>query len=198
VSLSWPALPRVPLAPGGALCEAFSALGIRDFREAARWVHELPYGRNADRGDWRLVLRERRGTCSTKHALLAALAAEASVPVELTLGLYLMNERNTPGVGPVLRSHGLRELPEAHSYLVCEGRRVDVTRSGVAPAEGAVFLREERISPEQIGDYKVAWHRRLLREWVERQEPPLALGWQQVWELREQCIRALERLDPGA
>lgn len=58
-----------------------------------------------------------KGTCSTKHALLACLAQEQGIPLELTLGIYEMNERNTPGTGRVLARHGLDALPEAHCYL---------------------------------------------------------------------------------
>ena len=62
------------------------------------------------------VLTEGCGTCSSKHALLAGLAAAQRLPVALMLGIYLMNERNTPGIGPVLARYGLAEIPEAHCF----------------------------------------------------------------------------------
>src|SRR5215211_5446739 len=34
----------------------FAALGLGSYREAARYVRSLPYGRNTDRSDWLLVL----------------------------------------------------------------------------------------------------------------------------------------------
>ena len=52
-------LPDFLLGPTG-LAEGFAALGIRDYRAAARHVWELPYGRNSDRTDWRLLLEEGR------------------------------------------------------------------------------------------------------------------------------------------
>jgi len=51
------------------------------------------------------VLNERRGPCSTKHALLKALADEQGLPIRLMLGIYEMNARNTPGIGRVLEEH---------------------------------------------------------------------------------------------
>ncbi len=108
------ALPDFRLRPDGEVASGFAALGLNDFRAAACHVRDLPYGRNSDRSDNGLVLDEARGTCSTKHELLAALAREHEAPVELKLGIYLMNGRNTPGVGPVLSSYGLDDLPEAH------------------------------------------------------------------------------------
>jgi len=91
---SWLALPDAPLRPAGPITAEFVARDIPDFRAAGRHLHHLPYGRNSDRSAFRLVLPEGRGTCSTKHALLAELAREQSLPVVLTLGIYEMHERN--------------------------------------------------------------------------------------------------------
>ena len=52
---------------------------------AVTYIRRLPYGRNTDRSDILRVLREGKGTCSTKHALLACLAQEQGIPLELTL-----------------------------------------------------------------------------------------------------------------
>ena len=40
---------------------------------------------------FRSVLSAGKGTCSTKHALLAAVASEQNIPVALTLGIYEMH-----------------------------------------------------------------------------------------------------------
>ena len=140
-----------------------------------------------DRSDWRLVLKEGRGTCSTKHALLADLARENLRHVVLLLGVYDMDEGNTPGVGAVLERHSLPCVPEAHCYLAHEGARVDLTREegGAGQAEG--FLHEEQIEPHQIGEYKVRAHREFVRRWAAERglDPEL------VWQAREECIAAL-------
>lgn len=190
---SWDALPEATLKPAGPVTGDFVALGVGDFRAAGRSLQALPYGRTGDRADFRGVLREGRGTCSTKHALLAALAHEQRLPVVLTLGIYLMHERNTPGVGAVLTPHGMAAIPEAHCYLTYDGRRVDVTRTGAEPSEPiAEFFHEEAIVPAQIGDHKVAVHRAFLLTWV-AERPDLAGGrsFEDVWRIREACIAAL-------
>ena len=187
---SWDALPVKKLAASGEVSAQFIALGTNDFRSTARYVHQLPYGRNADRADFRLVLRERRGTCSTKHALLAALAIEQQLPVRLTLGIYEMDERNTPGVGAVLETYAMAFMPEAHCYLTYDGLRIDVTREVASPKESiARFLHEETIAPVQIGDYKVGMHQRWMQDWVRRAMPNR--DWKDVWKIREECIAAL-------
>ena len=180
-------LPGFAFDAGRPLGQRFAALGLGDYREAARHVRGLPYGRTSDRSDWRLVLEEGRGTCSTKHALLAELASENGRPVSLVLGVYEMDGANTPGVGAVLKEHGLPSVPEAHCYLVHEGTRVDVTREAEAAEPIAGLLHEEEIEPGQIGAYKFEAHRRFVGRWSEGR----GLDPGRVWRAREECIAAL-------
>jgi hypothetical protein len=180
-------LPSFALDAGRPLGRRFAALGLGGYRVAAAHVRGLPYGRNSDRSDWRLVLEEGRGTCSTKHALLAELARENGRHVALVLGVYEMDEANTPGVGAVLKKHGLPSVPEAHCYLAHEGGRVDVTREAEAAEPIAGFLHEEEIEPGQIGGYKVEAHRDFVGRWAEGR----GLDLERVWRAREECIAAL-------
>jgi hypothetical protein len=190
---SWDVLPPAVLQPAGPVSLEVIARGVADFRAAGRYLGALPYGRTMDRADFRAVVREGRGTCSTKHALLATLAHEQDLPAALTLGIYRMHERNTPGVGAVLARYGLTFLPEAHCYLTYAGRRVDITRSGVEAAEPITeLLHEETIVPEQIGDYKVSLHRRYLERWAAAgAEGAGPRAFEDLWRIREACIAAL-------
>ena len=182
---------RHRIADRGEISREFLAKGLTDMASAVAYIRRLPYGRNTDRGDFRRVLREGKGTCSTKHALLARLAQEQGIPLELTLGIYEMNERNTPGIGRVLARYGLDAVPEAHCYLKYGNCRLDVTRAVSVQAEPVrTWLWEENIRPDQIGEYKVSLHQAFIRSWAARQRPPLV--WERVWRIREECIRALE------
>ena len=154
-------MPNFDLNFDAEVAREFLRRGLKDFHAALNYVWRLPYGRNSNRADFNLVLCERRGTCSTKHALLAALAGEQKQSLFLTLGIYEMNAENTMGVGAVLDVYGLKKLPEAHCYLTYQTKRIDVTR---LPKEGTTavsqkmienFLYEEQIEPEQIGSYKI-------------------------------------------
>src|SRR3954453_14970673 len=93
--LSWDALPMSWLSPRGEISEAFMRRGVEDPRGAGRILQSLRYGRNASPGHPLCVLSESRGTCSTKHALLARLAVEQDQPIHLALGIYEMCEANT-------------------------------------------------------------------------------------------------------
>jgi hypothetical protein len=74
-----------PLARDGRITRMFRAANVDD-RGAARHLRRLPYGRIANREEFWRVLSERRGTCITKHALLAELCGEQGIEVQLTLG----------------------------------------------------------------------------------------------------------------
>ena len=184
-------LPRFPLDAPGPVTSLFLPLGIRDFQNAARHVWRLPYGRISDRMKVWLVLPERRGTCTTKHALLTELAAEHGVDVRLTLGIYEMSERNTPGVGAILDPHHLAFIPEAHCYLTYAGRRIDITRTVAGASPIDTLLHEERITPAQIGDYKITLHRRFLADWLARDPMAGGRSLEEIWGIREQCIAAM-------
>ena len=188
-------LPIGPIRDRGPVSAAFLGLRIDDFRRAARYVRDLPYGRNAAASDILAVLSERKGTCSTKHALLKALAGEQGLPIRLMLGIYEMDACNTPGIGHVLEEHRLPCIPEAHCYLVHQDRRIDITRSlddrDSEPI--AAFLIEEEITTGQIGEYKRRWHQAFMRQWLHRRAR-LDFDLDQLWRIREQCIAALSRI----
>lgn len=183
-------LPEFDLDPALPVTSSVIDRGVGSFQEAAEYIRDLPYGRNSDRADYRLVMPEGRGTCSTKHALMAALALEHGVSVSLVLGLYEMSGLNTPGVGATLKSYGLESIPEAHCYLRYGKNRIDLTRNVEAPETIGYFLHEENISPEDIGEYKVELHQRLLMQWADKQKR----GFSEIWTAREECIRAIELL----
>jgi hypothetical protein len=192
---SWESLVPCGLRPGGAVSTAFLSLARADLRAAGQYVCELAYGRNSDPDDPLVVLTERRGTCSTKHALLRRLSIEQGIDLVLVLGIYEMTERNTPGVGSVLQRHGLKALPEAHCYLRAGDERIDVTtrceRSHVEPISH--FLHEEEIGPSQITLYKIDVHKSFLQQWITEKRGLGELSLASIWAIREECIAALSQ-----
>jgi hypothetical protein len=184
-------LPEQELVLASDVSAAFRARGCHTFRDAARLVWTLPYGRNADRADYRLVLVEGRGTCSTKHALLAALAVEQKIAIELRLGIYEMTDANTPGVGRVLDGAGLPAIPEAHCWLRHLGVDFDLAMPpGLWIGATRSFLHEETIGPDQIGTYKARVHGRFLADWLARQNRA-NMTLNDAWRIREACIAIL-------
>lgn len=190
---SWDVFSPTPFTTGGNITTAFLRYGVLDYKAAARYVSQLPYGRNGEVAVTTAVLHEGCGTCSTKHALLRRLAAEQGLDIVLVLGIYEMNQQNTPAVGPVLERYGLSSLPEAHCYLRVDENRVDVThdRKKGQSTPMLVFRHEEDIAPEQIGDYKIELHRRFMSRWMAETDAGVGRSLDEVCRIREECIRVL-------
>jgi hypothetical protein len=167
------------------------AEGISNWDELTKFVQALPYGRNANRADLSLVLKEKQGTCSSKHAFLKKVAELNHIPdVKLIIGLYRMNNKNTPKIGTELIDNNLEYVPEAHCYLKLNNQRIDFTSlsSDINNLIGDV-IEEQEISPEQVNEYKVQYHQAFVREWITREQIPFTF--EEVWKVREQCIANL-------
>lgn len=182
----------IPPAPLGAgpISRALREQGCLTLVDAARVAWMTPYGRNGDPADPLCVLYEGRGTCSTKHRLVHLAARESGVDARLVAGIFLMHARNTPRVGPVLASRGLPAVPEAHCYLLHDGKRIDLTLPSSRSAALRVEVLEERVvEPSFLGAEKDAWHRAFVERWLRAEGLKHAVD--EAWDAREACIRAL-------
>lgn len=168
---------------------AFRALGINDFTAACAYVQALPYGRNANRTDFMLVLEEGKGTCSSKHALLAFLADENKVSeVELIVGIFLMSAETHPKLAPFFEGKSYQALPEAHCYLRYKGERYDYTdMSNTMERITPKIIREQRAEPQQVAEWKPMIHKHYIDGWLKR-NPQIGLTTAEIWNEREVCI----------
>jgi hypothetical protein len=161
-----------------------------NWQETINFVKQIPYGRNANREDFSLVISENKGTCSSKHAYLKDFASKNNIPnVQLIIGIYKMNEANT-NIGKILSNNTIDYIPEAHCYLKIDGKTVDVT-SKDADFEKikADLLEEIEIEPYQVADFKVNYHQKFIKNWLN--ESNSAISFEKIWEIREKCIQKL-------
>lgn len=182
------------IKPAGIISGKFLDMDIRDFDNAAQFIRHLPYSRNTDKNNLLTVFTDRCGTCSTKHALLKQLATENNrADLRLILSIFKMNSRNTPEIAVTLTKHGLEYIPEAHTYLKYQDRIIDHTKPSFDPLTyESDILEELEIEPSQITDFKVAYHKAFLEEWLER-NPSIPYSTDELWTIREQCIRDLAK-----
>ena len=156
-------------------------------------VRNLPYGRNSNRKDLSLVWKEQKGTCSSKHAFLKHVADLNTIPnIELILGIYKMTESNTRKIGAILTRNGLDYILEAHCYLKQDGKRFDYTsqNSDIKKIENDI-LEEQIISPSQVVDFKVNFHKNYIRQWIINDK--ILMSFNEVWAIREKCISNLSQ-----
>jgi hypothetical protein len=162
-----------------------------NFEELIDKVKNLPYGRNANRYDFSLVLSENKGTCSSKHAFLKDYADKNEIEnVKLYIGIFRMNEVNTPKLGDLLSRNMIEYIPEAHCYLKINQIPVDATTSdSFYDKIKQDILEEIEIIPNQVSDFKVEYHKAFLKKWIT--ETNQNNTFEEIWEIREQCIEKL-------
>ena len=184
--------PNFDIKSTGRISKEFVDRNILTFNQATLFVKELAYGRNADKNNLASVFADNCGTCSTKHALIKRLADENNFEtVKLIVGLFRMNKINTPEISATLLQNNLEFIPEAHCYLKIEELILDLTKINSKPTDFLDDLIEEiEISPEQITEYKVNYHKNYLVTWLDNNKQ-INLSLNDIWKIREQCIQDL-------
>lgn len=180
-------LPNNPLTES-PIANIFLAKGITTFNGATQYIATLPYARVSDPSNLISVLSEKQGTCSSKHALIAALAAEQDIDVTLVIGIYMMNQNNTPGVGSVLEQTGIKEIPEAHCFLEVGEQVFDFTgiSFGSTPIE---FYERYTVKPQELHKLKPSLHKAAIKNWAQKTKNTESES--DLWKIREQCIQAI-------
>ena len=179
--------PNFTIKPNGPISRASLNMGLNNFQEACEFIKSLRYQRISVRSNLLLVLEEKRGTCSSKHAFLKKLAEENTVNnIDLIIGIYKMTATNTPGLEGILPEN-ISFIPEAHAYLVFNNHRFDFTRANIKPLKDEDILEEVYISADAMGHKKEQLHKDFLRKWCNGNE----VEFNEIWKIRESCIERL-------
>jgi len=124
---SYDKLPDAEINPVGELSIKFLDLGIKTFRRACDYVHTIDYGYNTNYDDKMIFFKEKKGTCTTKHAVIAGLAEELEIPLYKHVCIYKFTEDITTGVDEILKKFKIPYIPMVHCFLVYESYRFDLT-----------------------------------------------------------------------
>src|SRR6187402_1523103 len=175
-----------------ALTQQIHVLGINSWEDLLIYVKNIPYGRNANREDLSLVLKENKGSCSSKHAFLKEVANLNKIPnIKLIIGIYKMNENNTK-IGTILSDNNIDFIPEAHCYLKIDEVRIDCTtpKSDFSKIEKNI-MEEIEIEAFQVGKFKIEYHQKFIKDWLSHSNATITFD--QLWAVREQCIAFLSQ-----
>lgn len=174
------------------LTQLVRSKNINNWSDLIELTKNLSYGRNHNRNDFSLVLKEDKGTCSSKHSFLKKIAELNEFQnIKLVLGIYRMNHLNTPKIGKTIINSGLEYIPEAHCYLRINQQRIDITnRDSNIDNFKKYIIEEVEIKPEQVSIFKVEYHKNYLRKWIEENE--IKKTFEEIWDIREECIKKLE------
>lgn len=187
-------IPNFKIRSTEVISDKFLELGVHDFQTSLLFIKNLPYKRNSNKLNSLCVFADSGGTCSTKHALLKNLATENIFnDLQLMLGIFMINEKNTPKLSHILLKYQIKEMPEAHNYLKYRNEIIDCTRKNSSAADFVDDLVEEvEIQPLQITDFKIQYHQKFLRTYLQ-ENPNIPYSTDQFWQIREECILALQQ-----
>ena len=139
------------------------------------------------------LFNEFRGTCSTKHAILAALANEHHQDVQLKMVICKLDQNVDKTVVKLLLQLKVPYFPEAHCYIKCSKGALDLTFPDQDVVPSVSVLKEYDISPKDIGDKKVSIHHEYIKFWMKGSMFSQQYSFDEVLELRERWIQSLSQ-----
>lgn len=191
---SFMVLPDKAIPNADIVSAEFHSMGVKNFQDACRYVHELPYGYNSDRDDLMILFKEKMGTCTTKHAVIATLAQELRLPIQKNIGIYAMTEEIVTGTGKLLSEFGLPYIPMLHCFLAYEKFRVDLTAGNRNGKNRAieVFLHVEQVVPNITAKDEYLLYRKALGETIMKRPELQGADLKRILHARERGLKLLK------
>jgi hypothetical protein len=186
--------PDMPIAGAGAISAEFLRLGITGFLEACRYVHEMPYGYNTDRDDLFVLFTEGKGTCTTKHAVIATLAKELGLKIFKNIGIYAMTEEIVSGTADILHEYDLPYVPMLHCFLVYGDFRVDLTAGNHNGKNRPIndFLHTEKVIPTITSKDEYLLYRSALKNHILLRQELEGVDIKRILQAREKGLTLLK------
>jgi hypothetical protein len=183
-------LPDRPIDDKGPVSAEFRRRDIATFQAACGFVHRLPYGYNSDRDDLFMLFKEGKGSCTTKHAVIATLAEEIGLPVGKSIGVYAMTDRIVTGTQAILETYGLPFIPMVHCFLAGGGLRVDLTQGNANGKNTAIddFLYTETVIPNISAKAEYLLFRRVAADLIHRHAALRGVALKTLLHAREEGI----------
>lgn len=187
-------LPNKEIDPAGPMSNQFLSLGIHTFLDACRFVRELPYGYNSDRDDLRILFKEKFGSCTTKHAVIATLATELGLPITKAVGIYAMTEDIVASADKILLKYKLPYVPMLHCFLVHGDHRVDLTEGNNNGKKRPIetFLYTKQVAPNITAKDEYLLYRKALRESILERRELSGIDMKKVLHAREEGLALLK------
>ncbi len=142
-------LPDAELIPVGELSKKFLDLGIKTFKDACIYVHNVDYGYNTNYEDRMIFFKEKKGSCTSKHAVIAGLAQELNIPLYKHVCVYKLTEEITTGVDEILKKFNIPYVPMVHCFLVYDKYKFDLTEGNNNGKKKHIdeYIYSEKVEP---------------------------------------------------
>lgn len=182
-------LPNVNIQAQGLVSEKFLERQIGTFHAACYWIKDLSYGSNSNNENSLILFEENRGTCTTKHGVIARLAQELELEVYKKLGFYRLNDEIVVGVNAIIQTYSLNFIPQIHCFLESGAFRVDLTEGNCNGKNKTIedYDFVVRVNPDLTYEEEKRCYISYLNQYFAI-EPRLAeVGISKILELLEAC-----------
>ncbi|MFO7794685.1 MAG: hypothetical protein ACQERB_00880 [Promethearchaeati archaeon] len=187
-------LPDKKISDRGEISKKFLKLGIKSFKEACHYVHNLEYGYNSDYDDKMILFKENKGTCTTKHAVIAGLAEELAIPLFKYVGIYKFTEQISDGVNMILEKYEISYIPMVHCFLVYKNYRFDLTEGNNNGKKKSIeeFIHTEKVDPFISRKDEYLIFRKVLKQKILKSEEMKGVSERDLLKAREEGIIQLK------
>ncbi|MBY8987362.1 MAG: hypothetical protein KGD61_02825, partial [Candidatus Lokiarchaeota archaeon] len=104
---------------------------------------------NTDYEDKMIFFKEKKGSCTSKHAVIAGLAQELEIPLYKHVCIYKLTEEITNGINDILKQFEIPYVPMVHCFLVYENYKFDLTEGNHNGKKTPIneYIHSERVDP---------------------------------------------------
>lgn len=192
---SYEYLPDAEITPIGKISKKFLRLGIKTFKKACNYVHNIEYGYNTNYDDKLILFKENKGTCTTKHAIIAGLAEELNIPLYKNVGLYKFTEEISSGANDILKKYKIPYIPMVHCFLVYNTFRFDLTKGNNTGKKVSIeeFIPTEKIEPFITKKEEYLLFNKVLKEKILPSKEMEGISERTLLKAREESIILLKK-----
>jgi hypothetical protein len=188
--------PNKVIISAGAISNHFLRSGIKNFLDACDYVHNLPYGYNSDRDDLMILFKEKMGSCTTKHAVIATLAEELDLPINKSIGIYPMTEAIVTGTSKILNKYDLPFVPMIHCFLEYGKQRVDLTEGNHNGKNQSIDIMfyTQKVPPNITAKQEYLIYRQALKDHILSRQELQGVDIKRILHAREEGLELLKSL----
>ena len=192
---SYDNLPDAEIIFRGEISKKFLELGIKSFKEACKYIHEIEYGYNSTYNDDLILFKENMGTCTTKHAIIAGLARELGIPLQKNVGVYKFTEDITTGAKKIQEKYNIPYIPMVHCFLVYKQYRFDLTEGNNNGKKTSIeyFIETREVNPFISRKDEYLWYKKVLKEKILPSEEMKGIKERILLKAREESILLLKK-----
>jgi hypothetical protein len=141
-----------------------------------------------------ILFKEKMGSCTTKHAVIATLASELLLPIQKSIGIYPMTEAIVTGTDHILNRYSLPYVPMIHCFLAYGQYRVDLTEGNANGKNRPIdtFLYTEAVIANISAKDEYLIYRRALEDPILKRSELQGKSMKMILHAREEGLDLLK------